>query len=598
MMAHLIWWTGRDRERIKRIMQRPDNGLLRNKYEESRGDHGDYLDLTFDKLIERGAGSTVCQDKAPSRAIDSATSAANLKSLEAIRDPEELKRQWLPLALDLTPADRESAVEHVAHYTLAGVRAVKATLKEAITQRDDAARAEALQKRAGTRTMIPWRPEASSDLAAQVESLIVASADPGEYVQFGGSLAHVAIQHLPHTIAAGRTGEKPPPVPQIEPLDDVAIRARVERVAVFFETDRRDKSRRLIGVPDRIVDTLRDKSDHTAPTLNGLLSHPVVLPSGEILGAEGLHTPSGLFLRGVSLPEARPYTQSESCAALSRLIAVYLAEFEFASYADSFTALAGLFTGVQRRVLDKAPGVALLAAVQSSGKTTLAQRMHVALTGQDMPISSFPLNNEEEVSKRLLSALIRNPAMVCFDNVPDGFTFHSGALSAAITAPTLTQRVLGVSRDVTVPTNTLFVLTGNNLSFGNDEVTRWLVSRLAPKRARPEERRFRNPDTVAYALEHRRAILADVLGIVAGYLMSGARIETGSRFPSWDRMVRQPIMWASGGHDVAEVFRKNAEESETVRSHRGLLQALSRLFPGSQWFTSRKVCDRVSVLRA
>lgn len=583
LAAHLAFWAGCDVGRMARLMQR--SGLRRDKYERP-----DYLPRTIAAAIARQRD--VLQDKPradPVATVDPVASRGFLDRLYAIRDADELKAQWLALVLPMDPVTADEALGFVEARLAVGRRALNAEIKKARARAAADTHARSIMERAGSRELIRWEPEASSDIASRIELLILASAAPGDYVQFGGAVSHVTVKRLTQTSVADRPAESAPPVPQIEPLDAVAIRAHVERVAVLFEHNR-DTTQRLIGVPDRIVETLLQKSTHAAPSVTGLLSHPVVLPPhGEILAAEGLHAGSGLFLRGLQLPGLRPLAHHEAPAALARLRASFLAEFEFASPLAADLALAALLTGVQRRILDKAPGVALLAAVQASGKTTLAQRLHVVLTGHDMPVSTFPLGNEEEVSKRLLSALLRNPAMVCFDNVPDGYTFHSGALSAAMTGPLLTQRFLGLSRDVTVPTNCLFVLTGNNLSFGNDEVSRWLVVRLAPASARPEERRFRHADTVGYALSVRAAVLSDALALVSGYLSSGQTMPTGSRFPTWDRMVRQPLLWA-GASDVAEVFRSNAEESETVRAHRGLLWALVRLFPDGKWFTARDVC--------
>jgi hypothetical protein len=172
---------------------------------------------------------------------------------------------------------------------------------------------------------------------------------------------------------------------------------------------------------------------------------------------------------------------------------------------------------------------------------------------------------------------------------------HSGSLSAAMTSSTFEGRVLGVSRMATVPTNVLIALTGNNLTFGADEISRWLVARLAPRHARPEERNFRHADIVTHALAHREAVLRDVVGIVSGFINSGMRMSlTGTRFPKWDRMVRQPLIWA-GADDVARVFRINEGESEHAQGLRGLLLALQACF-GDRLFYAREVADATQQL--
>lgn len=331
-----------------------------------------------------------------------------------------------------------------------------------------------------------------------------------------------------------------------------------------------------IAVPPSIIEILIDKPEHTAPVVTGLITHPLVLSSGLILESNGLDATTGLFLSGVGV-ECRAYDQAEACVALKRLRENLLAGFEFETELDADAAIAGLLTGLQRRVLDSSPGLAVLASAQSSGKTTLARRIHVILTGRDMPVSNFPQNDEAEVQKRLLAMLLRSPAMVCFDNVMDGTTFRSGAIAGAMTGPMLEQRMLGESREASVLTNTLFVLTGNNLQLGADEVSRWLISRLSPSTARPEERTFANPDVVGHAVSIRDSVLQDAIGIIAGWLQCGQSKETKSRFPRWDLMVRQPLIWA-GGKDVAEVFARNTDGAEHILALESLAIGLDDIF--------------------
>ena len=76
----------------------------------------------------------------------------------------------------------------------------------------------------------------------------------------------------------------------------------------------------------------------------------------------------------------------------------------------------------------------------------LARRLHIIFTGRDMPVSSFPEHDDAEMQKRLLAMFLRSPEMVCLDNITDGLTFRSSAISAVMTSSVLTQRVLGVSR--------------------------------------------------------------------------------------------------------------------------------------------------------
>lgn len=500
---------------------------------------------------------------------------------------DDVLAKWAALCVPLTRGAAEEVIGEVSRLSGVGLRALKAELTEARAAVKRELNRAAARARIGTRKIIEYRPEDKSDIAAELERAVLAQVEPGEYVSFGGLLAHVTTKRLPYTHLVDDTGGEAPVVAQIEPMDDVAVLAKAERAVAFCET--RDGVPQLIGVPTGVIDILLKKKSHAAPQVTGLVTHPIVLRDGEVLAADGLHARSGLFLQGASCPGARPYTQDEAREAFARVRRELLDGFEFASDLDTDAAVAGLFTGVQRRLVDMAPGLAVVAGAQSSGKTTLARRIHVILTGQDMPVSTFPQGDEAEVQKRLLSMLLRSPAMVCFDNIGDGTTFRSGALAAAMTGPVLSQRVLGMSRDADCLTNVLFVITGNNLSLGADEATRWMLARLAPKCSRPEERVFANPDVVGHAMSVRAAVLRDVVGIVAGYLASGETMTTQTRFAHWDRMVRQPLLWA-GASDLAQCFKANTANSEDLLAHQGLMQILWEVF-GDSKFKARDVAQ-------
>jgi len=197
------------------------------------------------------------------------------------------------------------------------------------------------------------------------------------------------------------------------------------------------------------------------------------------------------------------------------------------------------------------------------------------LTGTDAPVFTWPEDNEEEVQKVLLSTLLRNPAMMCFDNIGEGVTFRSPALSSAMTSATKQGRLLGHNRDAIVSTAVLFVLTGNNIQLANDEVYRWMPITLISTAVDPHTRRFAHPDVVRRGMEIRELVLRHLVGIVAGYRHGHERIEPSSRFPRWDALIRQPLLWA-GLPDVGTVFLQNIEESTELGALRALVLAVHR----------------------
>jgi hypothetical protein len=200
-----------------------------------------------------------------------------------------------------------------------------------------------------------------------------------------------------------------------------------------------------------------------------------------------------------------------------------------------------------------------------------------------------------EVKKLALAVLLRNPEMIIFDNIGDGLTYKSPIVAALITSSILEDRLLGHSRIARASTSTLILLTGNNISLSNDEAHRFVQVRLTTKSVSPHTRTFSHPDVVRHGLEIRETVLRHVVGIVAGYRRGTERIPPLSRFPEWDAMVRQPLIWA-GMSDVGTVFDANLQASPELGSHSALLAALARVYPAGTTFSVREVIARHNTL--
>lgn len=569
----LCFWTGKDQARMVRLMLQ--SGLVRSKWE----DREDYLPRTAASAC--GMQRDVLQDKPVvtcSQAVSDLTMA----------DSAEWRDRWLALALEMTAADRHRFLDDVAHRTDIGKRALSATLKQAVLQAASERGRAALEDYAAGRQLIPYRDDQQTGMAAQIDILIAAAAPPGGYVSFGGVLSRIEIAELPFTHTMGNAlGVPPPAVAQLKPINSVEAQRLAEGVAVLVR-EHPDRPPKALAMPERVVTILLQKKDHAAPRVNGLLAHPVVLSSGEIVSTPGLHAASRLFLASEPLPGLRPFNQAEAHQALRWLRFNVLEGFEFSSAAHADAALAGLMTGMQRRLLPGAPGLAILASTQSSGKTSLARNIHTVLTGRDMPITSLALGDEAETKKALVGMLERNPAMICFDNVADGATLSSAALAAVMTSPEWSERKLGGNQHADLSTAVLLVVTGNNLALGPDEVTRWLVTRLEPKTARPQERRFKHPDVHRHALALRADTLRRVLGIIAGFVQSGATVDaTSTRFADWEALVARPLRWA-GGADVAAGFRENIQAAPTEQALGAMVLSLAGAF-ADRWFSAGEV---------
>lgn len=506
---------------------------------------------------------------------------------------EELKKHWPQQAAALTTAEAQLAFrKEVVSRIGITVTEYNAIVKEARRELNRVEAQARADRHAAGRQRLLYEPDREGMQAAEVEKLlcnyVVGNDREHEYFIFGGRPSRVITDVLPETHAPGVKDGRPPAVPRIAQYQDATLQTLCEQVVVFERMDQMGHPT-AIKIPQGVKDIMLNRDDHTCATqVTGLLTHPIVTPAGEILNREGLHPESRLLQFGAPVDGCRPYTQAEAREAVQRLKRDFLEGFEFESDLDAIAALGFLFSAVQRRVLDMAPGFAIIATNQSSGKTTLARRTHVILSQQDMPVISYP-EREEEMQKTLLSLLLASPALVCLDNIPDGDKFCSASMAAVLTSATYKQRILGASREVSVPTNTTFVITGNNLELGRDEDSRWLTIRLDTRRADPEKRKFANPDVVAHARTIRDAVLRDVIGIVAGGLHAAPELPSGSRFQRWDKMVRRPIAWATGV-DLSAVFDRNRENSVERNETAGIMSAIHAVM-GDQRFSPKQLLE-------
>jgi len=340
-----------------------------------------------------------------------------------------------------------------------------------------------------------------------------------------------------------------------------------------------------ISVPEKVLDQIL-VNPRQVPTVSGLSMHPLVTTSGRIIAAPGIDPATRLLLHAVQMERLRPYTQAEAREAVMEIAQDFLDGFEFATPLDRAAAFAMLLTAVERKLMDMAPGFLVTAAQQSLGKTTFARLTHCVLTGTDAPIFTWPDDDDIEVQKLLLSTLLRSPEIVVFDNIGDGLTFRSPALSSAMTSATKQGRLLGHNRDAVVSTGVVFILTGNNVTLENDEASRIIPIRLTTKEVSPHKRTFKHPDIMRHGLEIRETVLRHVIGLIAGYRSSAVRVEAvPSRFPQWDALVRHPLLWA-GLEDVGTVFDQNIEDSPELGAHRALLRELQGLFPEGKEFSA------------
>jgi putative DNA primase/helicase len=155
--------------------------------------------------------------------------------------------------------------------------------------------------------------------------------------------------------------------------------------------------------------------------------------------------------------------------------------------------------------------------------------------------------DKEEERKALFSKLLQGKPVLLIDNIERPLS--SEVLCAILTAPgkTYSDRILGRSEIVEVPTNITMLATGNNLTFQGDMTRRVLLCTIDPKCETPESRaEFKIKNLEKHVLENRAVYVQAGLTVLKGYFNAGRpkqNIPQYGSFEEWSDLVRSALVW-------------------------------------------------------
>lgn len=315
--------------------------------------------------------------------------------------------------------------------------------------------------------------------------------------------------------------------------------------------------------------------------LRGTVEAPTLRRDGSLLAAPGYDEASQLFLDtgGVEFPPVPDAPTSDDAIAALALLKGPIKDFPFEADAEGdlggpssarSVAISAILTGVVRRSIATAPAHAIDAPVMGTGKTKVSELASVIAVGRKPTAVSFG-SSQEEFQKRLFSVLYKGDAVVIIDNVEQ--EVESDEFCTILTSEQWQSRVLGVSKMATVPTNVLWLLNGNRMTFKGDITDRVIVCNMDARVEDPKARTF-DREPVAYALEHRAELVVAALTILRAHAVAGfpgARGLSPSRFPDWDRMVRGALVWL-GEPDPQDTRSRLVSVDPVRETHRALMK--------------------------
>ena len=276
--------------------------------------------------------------------------------------------------------------------------------------------------------------------------------------------------------------------------------------------------------------------------LTGLTTAPILDPqTGRLIDEDGYDKATGLMLILNDNSQWEGIPDVPHAGAVERAINTIWEPFKKFPFDGSISRgvmLTAFLTACVRPLLPTAPGFCFDAPTAGSGKSLLAKCL--AIIAGDIPAMLPDAGDPEEIRKRILALLRQNQRVMILDNVTG--ILESSALCAMLTAETYSDRVLGVSETITVPTRTLLLVTGNNVSIGGDLCRRILSCRIDPENENPWKRAF-DLDPAEYCREHRLDMVAAGLTVIRAGMQCGPKMkDRTASFELWSDTVRRAVL--------------------------------------------------------
>jgi len=317
-------------------------------------------------------------------------------------------------------------------------------------------------------------------------------------------------------------------------------------------------------------------------------------PDGTIAATRGFDIPTCTYIDiphkgwGEEVP-GHP-NKGEAQAALAALREPF-EEFPFVSTSSESVALAALLTAVIRPALKNAPMFLVTAHAAGTGKGLLVGVISTIASGRQSPTLMDIGENEAETRKRITATLIAGAQVVSLDNLTH--SLGARALCQVLTSEEYTDRVLGVSETVNLPTTgTTWLATGNNLTVSGDMTRRVLMCSLDARVERPEDREFSRTGLLDWCATDRKRLVAAALTMLRAFHVAGRPFGSpplGS-FEDWSQMVRGTLVWL-GMPDPLEAREAVEVEDPERQELRTLHDGWAHAFEGRAVSAKEAACS-------
>jgi hypothetical protein len=514
--------------------------------------------LVINSFAHGGARYRLCYDRA---LLEEILNAADPKHVVDIFVAKEAQAY-------LEPDDEAALIELAAKFSGGKCRPIAKRLAKERERRNRERRASMEARRSSSARPVFPAPNKDAELTPVMQLLEDLLAEvPGDHPpmrDLSGALVAIRRKSPPglHTLISasaepdskeGEEGAIPaPPEPLIHSLSNNETTMLVEEHVEFEKIDKTGV--RTVRLSSPFLSTFRNLQPSKLPVVAAVSTTPFISPvSGSPVAGVGLDREARVYYDIEPallqcLPDPGNVSDEDAIAAYKFLTNGWLTDVA-ADAQSKAVALAAAMTIIQRIALDQRPAYFITAGQRGGGKTTLASMIATAVLGRP-PAAATWASVEDERRKALLSHLRVGAAAIVWDNIPRGTLIKCPHLERALTSPEYTDRVLGVSEQLTVPSFTVMQFTGNNISPAADMASRSLVCSLDVNRPDPENRPFEHADPIAWTLANRTRLMRAFYTLLMWNpylrLSPADRMDPRTRFKTW---------WSSIGAVIEAVTR-------------------------------------------
>jgi hypothetical protein len=437
-----------------------------------------------------------------------------------------------------------------------------------------------------------------TEMVDAAESALIDDENTELFVRVG-QLVRV-IQDDPARARKGKMKvRRPKGLPVIAPAHADWLTERLASAAQWMKFGHREKDWVPALPQTQVVKSLAVRGEWRLPWLESIHEHPTLREDGSVLQEPGYDPDTGVLLRPHGqFPRVPDLPSADDVREAIETLIDPIREFSFENDSDRAAALAIPLSIVARPAIDgPMPLFAISAPTPGEGKSLLGHVQTVAAGGRPPSLATWTDETAEQ-RKMVMSFLLEGLPVILLDNLE---TQLGGAtLAAILTAwPEYRDRILGVLKSASAPNRTIWIATGNNLSFKGDTYRRVVPIHLDGQTEKPEDRQFRVADLRGFVRDHRADLCAAALTILRAYHVAGRPLHGASRigsFEAWDNLVRGALCWALDVDPTAGRDRVRLDADPEIEAMTALFAAWRRAFPNEGFIALKQVAERARSL--